>query len=233
MPENEEKTIAEEIEEIVDKSVGKIPPVEFPDVQKVEVTNLPEEKERPEVESVRVTNFDDLKIPEPKVTVNVPDQPAPVVNVENDLTELLEAVRENKVTLQPTDLTPLSEALTILTEEVKKTKNVTVRGGGAVGPSKIHITRTKDGKAINPSVAVGDGDTVDRETASATGDPVGSVMMGTDFDNKARYVGVLGGKMETVDNFTYLLKEIVSELKIISTHLEFLTDVKVENVSKE
>jgi hypothetical protein len=122
--------------------------VEFPDVQKVEVTNLPEQKdpvinvEAPKVEIPKIT------VPKPEVHVNVD---APIVNVEQDYSELIKAIKENKIEL---DFSELSEELRDVVDAVQKVEKKTGGGygGGARGPEKIFLKNTA-GAAINPATS--------------------------------------------------------------------------------
>lgn len=122
--------------------------VEFPEVQKVEVQNWPEEKKG--VEEVRVTNFSDLKIPAP--VVNVAPEP-PIVNVEpTDISELLEGVNAlNNNVLKLLDKESPEFNYAEFERIAKENKN-TYRGG-AVGPSKVYNTVLDTTKtAVNPAI---------------------------------------------------------------------------------
>jgi hypothetical protein len=123
MPEENEKDIAEEIADIVREN---IPEVVFPDVQKVEIQNLPEQPE--------------AKAPVVNVEAPVVNVPAPVVNVEAP-----------EVTVEKPDLSELAEGLKDLSnkfsefaekeipqfdydrfEKISKDSKSTYKGGGVI-----------------------------------------------------------------------------------------------------
>jgi len=136
-------SLQDEIKQIAKEEAEKNK-VEFPDVQKVEVTNFPEQKEP-------VVN---VSVPEVKVpNVNIP---APIVNIEAP-----------QVTVEKPDLSDIAKGLADLSdkfnqlvekpntefdyerfEKIAKENKSTYKGGG-IGPSKQYVM-DEQGKSISP-----------------------------------------------------------------------------------
>lgn len=152
----EEESIENEIREIAREEVAQHSPnIEFPEVQKVEVTNFPE------------TKAPIVNVKPPAVKINVPKQDPPIVEVEApDLSDIAKG------------LSDLSEKFTKLAEkeypqfnysefERIAQENRSTYRGGAMGPSKIFL-QDKSGSAINPATAG------EKSTNNSTTTPLGS-----------------------------------------------------------
>lgn len=101
--------------------------IDFPDVQKVEVTNFPEQKDPVVNVTVPEVKIPPINVPKPQVNVEVE---APIVNVEQDYSELIKAIKENKIEI---DLSELSDELKEVVEAVKRVeRKPSGSGGGAV-----------------------------------------------------------------------------------------------------
>lgn len=143
--------IADEIGDIVEQKTRKVVSenkTEFPREMDVIVTNWPEKEERKEVEKVEVVNFPEQKAP--IVKVESPKIPAPIVNVEQDLsglsTELKNLAKRLDILIEKE--IPFTEFDYDRLEEIYKKHRPS--GGGAVGPSKLFFRRPLDGKAVDP-----------------------------------------------------------------------------------
>ncbi len=214
-------SLAKEIGEIVSKELQKVlQPVEFPDEMKVEVINPPDPIKIDftglETAFKAFTNkkSETVTQPELKRIENLLDQildafqnTDSVDNVDV-LNKILSSIQENKPT--PVDFThmvdelkSIGEQFTGMAEDMKTLKDKpTARGGGAIGPSKKFVMN-KDGKTINPATS-------------------SDVLKATDSDGKTKKVGVEGrdkDALKTSDRFTYLLEEMLDELRLISLKL--------------
>lgn len=226
--------IEEIVEEVIKEEIDKIPPIEFPEVQKVEVINFPEPLELPEpvdlsglekaFKQILESRKEQVSPPELKRMENLLDG---ILNkVDPDMPDnsevlgaILRAVNESKPI--PVDFTELSDELRAMVDEVKQVKSIP-RGGGAIGPSKLKITRAKDGTVINPAIAIGDGDEASLETSLKKGDPQATPIAGLDADDKFRMVTIGGtnkNALRTIDENSALSKEILLELKVNNLYL--------------
>jgi len=138
MPEND---LENEIRDIVKEEIDlNVPKVVFPDVQKVEVTNLP----------APVVN-----VPEPKVTVNVPEAKitvsAPQVNMDTkEFSRSIDNLAKEIQRLPQSDNTEVVDAITELGKQIEKSeKKVTVTGGSSLGSYLYNAQST----TINPATS--------------------------------------------------------------------------------
>lgn len=145
--EDELKEFAKEAAQEVAKN---IPTVEFPYIQKVEVTNFPEYPEQKDP-VINVT-VPEVKVPEPKVTVNVaaPEIPTPIVNVEAaDLSSIAQGFKDLGAKIDALLAKEVPQFDYKEFERIAKANKSEYRGGG-IGPSKTYHM-DKAGKAINPA----------------------------------------------------------------------------------
>ncbi|MCH8013979.1 MAG: hypothetical protein IH823_04200, partial [Candidatus Dadabacteria bacterium] len=202
--------LQDELKDIVDEEIQKIPPVEFPETMDVNILN------QPEVQKVEITNPDvqDLsglekvlnKILEKKNTpladmkrmeellVSILNKENPVIDNSVLLEGIIKAINGNKPL--PVDFSGLSQEMRELVGEVKKVKSspiVTPNAyrGGAIGPSKINLQNTF-GRTVDMAVAVKDDATL------STINPEATLIAGKNKD-KAQYIKSIKGSLEIVD----------------------------------
>jgi len=196
-------SLEDEIEDIVRKN---IPPVVFPEVQKVEIQNLPAPI---------------VKVSPPKVVVEAPivkvDVPIDTKKIEKLLSDILTKETE-------TDFSEMTDELKRLAGELKTSNSSGYRGGG-IGPSKLFF-KDKKGQVVNPAQSI-----QDEEILSET-QGQGTIIAGKrDISlgkQIAEYIGVTGKKtdaLKVLDENNYILKEILVELKAIKLHQEYLTEL--------
>lgn len=122
----EEYDIENEIRDLVNEEIAKIPPVEFPDVQKVEVINQPEPVINVTVPEIRIPN---INVPEPKVTVEAPNVTVDNKGVADAISELKQAIQDNR----PTNEDILDALDDVASRMEKSYKEVKIVGGGSGG----------------------------------------------------------------------------------------------------
>lgn len=229
----EEKSIAEEIGEIVANELQKaITPVVFPDSMQVEVTN-PQEPVKIDLSGLEKAfrEFATKKAPVmtppdfsslERLLVEIRNTIAtPTTDNSPLLREMITAIQANQPI--PTDFTTLSDEIRGMVEEVKKIKERPADSyrGGAIGPSKIFHMNSK-GVVVDVAVAV-----ADEEVLSKT-DPQGTLIAAqvlTSVKGKAvaHYIESVDHSLRTIDLVDReTQQEILTQLRLISLKLDCL-----------
>ena len=187
--------IEDEIKEITEDVVNKIEMPEFPKEMEVTVLN-PLNLDLSKVEKLLQRLADKKEVKEidlqgveqglKNVVNQIKELPKPEqpVDITETLTKVLTAVQNIKLNVpeqrEPRDI-DFSELLT----ELKKISAKPVpRGGGAIGPSKLKLTKASDGGAIDPAQSFKEGQKVSRveDTTTTT---TGTLVMGVGGGDKA------------------------------------------------
>jgi len=248
-PEELNQEIIDAIEETVEDALPDVQkvevmnPPESPEVQKVEITNQPEPPQKIDLSGLEKA-FKELANRKREVTP--PTDMAKVESLLNGIMSKLKEPTDNSEVLSkilkaidsskplPVDLTELSGEMRQLVGEINKISekpSPSFRGGG-IGPSKV-ATKNIRGVVVDPAIAVREGDKLD---ILGIIDPQATPIAGLDAKSKFRIPGITGVKnneLKTQDSLSYLLKEILMELKINNKHLELLTEVEFEDLNIE
>ena len=185
---------------------------------------------------------------------NIPEQKIDVSKIENTLSQILNSIippvdntvelRENKELLrsildginsnrpEKIDLSSISEVIPdMLGEVISELRNIRFKPSGGGGTVSSITLLGRDGLPVEPSISFEDGEAVTREGDPDGTDPSVTLVGGVDEDNKARLARMVGADSDllaTNDENSYILKDVLVELKIISKHLELLTEAQFE-----